>query len=207
MELSNMSIDIIKIINTEYKNYIDDSSMDIIYIKNICNLYENKPKHHKNIQLNEIIFTSPDFKKITDTKNKKYLEVIKSADFKKKYSFFIKIMHACLKIGVEIFDIGDDIAILKNNYQLIKALETRKRKVLADHIIVLKNQYKNTSQPVHESYDKYNEDCITIIKIIDKLIGFINKLVKTDIFDKSDNLLTLILPYFYIYTEFIEEYN
>ncbi|AEX61468.1 hypothetical protein c7_L404 [Megavirus courdo7] len=45
------------------------------------------------------------------------------------------------------------------------------------------------------------------IRIIDKIMSAISKLINTNTFDKTDTLLSLILPYFFTYTEYIEEYN
>lgn len=208
MELSNMSLGIIKIINKRYEEYIDDDCLDVIQIKNICNLYKVKTKTPTSVSLTEINFSSPEFKKITNTKDKKkQAEILKSVEFTKKYAFFVRILYACLKIDVEIFDISNDIPTLKNNYQLIKSLESKKKSLIADHVAVLKNQYKNISQKIGEEYETYTKNNLDKIKIIDKIIGFINKLVKNNVFEKTDSMLSLILPYFYAYTEFIEEYN
>ena len=216
MELSRMSMGIIKIINKSYNEYIDEECLDIIQIKNICNLYKVNPvaqnksgtNTQNSVTLSEINFSSPEFKKVSNVKNKKkQADILKSNEFIKKYSFFIRILYACLKIEIDIFDINNNIVTLKNNFQLLKAIEVRKKRLIADHIAVLKNQYKNISQKIDTDYENYCNNNLTKIKIIDKIMGSINKLIKSGILDKTDNFLTLILPYFYTYTEFIEEYN
>nr|AEX62968.1 hypothetical protein mv_R764 [Moumouvirus Monve] len=45
------------------------------------------------------------------------------------------------------------------------------------------------------------------IRIIDKIMSSINKLMDSEVLEKTDTLLSLILPYFFTYTEYIEEYN
>ena len=209
MELSRMSRGIIKIIDNKYSNYIDDECLDIIQIKNICNLYKIKSNSNiESISLSEINFSSPEFKKMSNkTKKKNQTDVLKSNEFVKKYTFFIRIIYACLKIGVDIFDINDSIATLKNNYQLIKSFESTKKQFIAQHLTILKAQHKNISQPIGPDYEKYYKNYIVKIKIIEKIIASVNKLINGNVFEKTDNLLTLILPYFYTYTEFIEEYN
>lgn len=209
MELSRMSMGIIKIIDKQYSEYIDDECLDIIQIKNICNLYKVKPNsNNHSISLSEINFSTPEFKKIsTKIQSKNQTDILKSAEFVKKYSFFIRTIYACLKIGVALFNANGGVATLKNNYQFIKSLETKKKQFIAEHQAILKAQHKNITQQISPDYEAYFNNYITKIKIIDKIVMSINKLIKGSVFDKTDNLLTLILPYFYIYTEFIEEYN
>lgn len=247
MEISHMAIGIIKIIDSRYNEHIDEECIDIMQIKNICNLYKTKPKTEskdtpdsgkspisagrgnsarntfeksstgefshmsneiENTSLGEIIFSSPEFKKISGKTNKKnQSDILKSNEFMKKYIFFIKILYVCLKIQVDLFDINENIITLKNNYQLLKTLEIKKKQLIMDHIDILKIQHKNISQKIGLEYETYQHNYIIKIKIIDKILYSINKLIKSNIFEKTDNLLTLILPYFYTYTEFIEEYN
>jgi hypothetical protein len=210
MELSDMSSKIIKIINKQYKESINLECVDLMQIKDICSLYKIKQNMNNctSVNLSEIKFSSPEFKKISsDSKKKKQNDVLKSKEFIKKYSFFIKIIYACLKIGVDMFNMDDDVITLKNNYQLKKSLETKKKKFVSEHLTIIKNQYKNISQKITPEYETYFHDYVTKIKIIDKIIDWISKLIVGNVLGRTDNLLTLILPYFYTYTEFIEEYN
>ena len=208
MEISRMSIGIIKIISKKYSEYIDDC-LDIKHIKNICEIYKFKPDTNNSVGLSEINFSSPNFKKSADKKNNKnnHGRVLKSPEFIKKYAFFVRIIYACLKMDVNLFDIKNNILTLKNNYQLLRALEIKKKELLVEHINILKNQYKNISQKISIEYESYHDQYIMKIKIIDKISSSVDKLIKSDVFEKTDNLLTLILPYFYTYTEYIEEYN
>lgn len=208
MELSRMSMGIIKIIDKQFNEYIDEECLDIIQIKNICNLYKIKSNTENSVTLSEINLSSPDFKKVlTKIQKKNQTDILKTDEFVKKYSFFIRILYACLKINIDLFDITDEILTLKNNYQLMKALETKKKQLITDHLTILKTQHKNITQKIDTDYEDFFSNYIAKIKIIDKITGYVNKLIKSGIFDKTDNLLTLILPYFYTYTEFIEEYN
>lgn len=208
MELSRMSLAIIKIIDKQYNEYIDDECLDIIQIRNICNLYKVKTTSNNSVTLSEINLSSPEFKKISNKIQKKNQDdVLKTDEFMKKYSFFIRIIYACLKINIDIFNIDDNILTLKNNHQFIKSLEASKKILIAEHLAILKTQYKNISQKINDEYEIYYRTYLVKIKIIDKIITAINKLIIEEVFDKTDNLLTLILPYFYTYMEFIEEYN
>src|SRR5436190_2085244 len=113
MELARMATGIIKIIDKEYDQHVDDECLDIIQIKNICNLYKTKNNSVNSISLSEISFSSPEFKKVANKIDKKnQAGVLKSEEFVKKYSFFIKNLYACLKMGITIFDINDNILTL-----------------------------------------------------------------------------------------------
>lgn len=203
-----MSNKIVKII----KKY-DDNSFDINQIKNICSLYKNKSSKNNSLTLDEIIITSPEFKK--EKINPHQIDILKSKNFLNKYSFFIKILYACFKIDIELFDNINGILILKNNYKLIKTLIIKKKFLITEHICILKNQYLNISKNIKEEnvqrnleeYDEYIYNYIAKIKIIDKIMYYLNKLIEFNILKKTDNILSLILPYFYTYNNYIEEYN
>ena len=88
MELARMATGIIKIIDKEYDQHVDDECLDIIQIKNICNLYKTKNNSVNSISLSEISFSSPEFKKVANKIDKKnQAGVLKSEEFVKKYSF------------------------------------------------------------------------------------------------------------------------
>jgi hypothetical protein len=207
--MSQISTGIKKIINKQYDQYIDDECIDLVHIINICDLYKIKNDANNSVSISEINFSSPNFQKMPNKKNKKkdQTHLLKSPEFNKRYRFFIRIIYACLKINIVIFNTDDNILTLKNNYQLIKSLELKKKQLIAEHINTLKLQHKNISEKVDVEYESYYSKYITKIKIIDLIMKHINKLINNNILDKTDNLLTLILPYFYTYTEFIEEYN
>lgn len=208
MEISRMSMGIIKIIDELYGDIVNNECIDINQIKDICNLYKNKSKINTSVSLTDIEFSSPYFTKMTTKVNKKnQVDILKSDEFGKKYAFFVRIMYSCLKMNIEIFDNKNNVITLKNNYQMIKSLENKKKNLIMDHLSVLKSQYKNVTHRIGQEYESYYEDYITKIKIVDKIIVYINKLIYAAVFEKTDNLLSLILPYFYTYTEYIEEYN
>lgn len=208
MEITRMSSGITKIINERYADFIDNECIDIVQIKNICNLYKNKnkSKNIKSITLSELIISSPDLKKTVSRKSKNQYSILKTEEFEKKYNFFVKIIYSCLKMNIDIFDVNENVLTLKNNYELNKALVTKKKQILLEHMSYLKKYYKKVSQEVDTEYESYVMEYITKIKIIERIKKSINKLINTGVLSKSDNMLTLILPYFYKYTEFIEQY-
>lgn len=207
MDLTRMCLGIIKIINDKYQEYLDDDCLDIIQIKNICNLYKNKSSGLNSVSLQDIQLSSPDFKKTNFKDSKKQLNTLKTPEFQKKYAFFIRIIYSCLKMDIEIFDTRHTTLILKNNYCLIKSLEAGKKQMALHHINCLKSFCRNPSPALTPEYESYCGEFILKVKIIDKMIKSINKLIDSRVFDKTDNLFSLILPYFYTYAEYIEEYN
>lgn len=206
-----MSIGIIKMIDKDYSEFKE--CLDLAQIINICKLYKIKNNNSTSIGLSDIELNSPDFKfidknKINGSKSKKgQSDILKSKEFVKKYSFFIRIIYACFKINVEMFDINDNILTLKNNYQLVKSMKQKKKLIIDDHIQILKEYQTDLSKKIGNKYNSYVTTFLNKIKIIDKITGYIDRLVESKVLDKTDNLLTLILPYFYTYTEFIEEYH
>ena len=117
-----MSSGITKIINERYADFIDNECIDIVQIKNICNLYKNKnkSKNIKSITLSELIISSPDLKKTVSRKSKNQYSILKTEEFEKKYNFFVKIIYSCLKMNIDIFDVNENVLTLKNNYELNK---------------------------------------------------------------------------------------
>jgi hypothetical protein len=200
-----MSSGIIKLLNEKYNKNIIKDCLDITQIISICNLYNNNNSiASTSISLNDIDFSSPVFKK----SSKKNSNILESKEFKKKYSFFIKIIFACLKTNVEIFDIVNESIIFKNIYALIKSIELTKKKLIMEHIELLKNYHRSITQKIDGTYfDDYIPSFVAKNKVIDKILETIKKLTKEEIISSTDNLFILVLPYFYTYTKYIEEYN
>ena len=176
--------------------------------KSPSSLANSGSKQRSSPSLSEIDFPSPFFERaITIISHKNRDEVINSPAFLSKYGFFIKTIYACLKIDVGIFDIEHNLLTLKNNHNLIKALELHKKTLLNDHIGVLKLQLKNISMQIAERYDEYLSTYTLKMKIVDRMLKNVNTLIDQEIFSRSDNLLTLLVPYFYEKMIFIEEYD
>jgi hypothetical protein len=193
MKLSQMTSEIIDIINEKYPH---NKCFDIKQIKEFCKLC--KKNNSSDITLSDIDFSTPDIKKIK--LNKKVEAKINTPEFQKVYCLFVKIIYSCLMLHVEIFDKDDDIVTMKNNYKLMHSIEHRRRKYVSEHMEILNKEKKKSSINI-TVYEKYVSDYILKIKIINKLTGWLS------ILEKNDNLFSLILPYFYVYREFIEEYS
>lgn len=205
MKISVMIPEILNIIDTKYPKNVKDC-MDIQRIKTFCSLFKPKSKsnsnsnsNYKNIAIIDIALSSPDISKITKNNQSKNNK-LNSPEFHKIYSFFIKLLYACLKLDIEIFDINDKYCVIKNNYNLIKSIEACRKKIINDHIDILQKQLKKISLSVINEYEIYTIEYVSKLKIFDKLVRWVNLL------EKNDNLFSLILPHFYTYTEYIEEY-
>ena len=238
MEISYMAGTIMSLFKNRYGDSYDDC-IDVIHLNKICNIYKrNVTKDQKSTEISSnvtsmtienIEFSSPNFKNTLGNKKKHSYNILKSEEFTKKYRCFIRIIYACLKMDVEIFDINNNkkekiikksgsksnkpvkkkqnFLTLKSNYYLLRAILDKKRALISNHIIVLKEQYNNISIFITTAYQEYMMEFYQKIKILDKLAQFIEKIVADQVVDQTDNIFELILPYFYVYQEFIEEYN
>jgi len=109
--------------------------------------------------------------------------------------------------GMGIPIASEPFPTLKSNYKLLKSVLDAKKNLIQDHINILKDHQKNLHQFVDSSYDEYSSEYVCKIKILDKIAKFIDSLIKNSVLDNTDNLFALILPYFYVYQDYIEEYN
>ena len=226
MKLSLMINEIMTIVSEKYSG-TKSECFDIKQIRTLCRLYKQKSspvqpertqsshslseksgkgsrgtnQTSETITFSDIDFSTPDIKKIRSSKNKQIESNIGTPEFQKAYCLFIKILYSCLVLDVKIFDESDkDVITLKNNYQLIKSIEAERKRYVSEHIEILNKEKKRSVMNI-QSYEKYANDYIFKIKILIKLAGWI------DIFEKNDNLFALILPYFYTYSKYIEEYS
>lgn len=212
MKLSNMISEIINIIDSKYGKYKKEECFDVTQIKTFCKLHKQKnlsgsptdKDKASPVSLNDVEFSSPDIEKIKpNTKAKPATLNINTPDFMRVYSLFIKILYSCLVLEVDIFNRDDNnrnFVTLKNNYQLLRSIDHCKKKYIDEHINILTKEGKKKSLMSINSYGKYVNEYLCKMKILDKLSRWIS------IFEKTDNLFSLILPYFYKYTEYIEEY-
>lgn len=213
MDVSSMAAGIIKLIDSQYSD-ADEEYLDLVQIKNICNLYKIKKKKRTSVSLGDIMISSPDFDNDSDSdrdhrgkKKDKDKDPLKSRGFIRKYTFFIRIIYASLKMGVKIFNCDGNIITLKNNHQFLKTIDESKKQIINEHRCILNNYYRQIRDNFDGGYEKYVDDFIKKIRILDRVYESIDKLVRTKIIKSSDNMLSLILPYFYKWTNIIEEYN
>lgn len=200
MDLSTILANIMHVIDDKYSDV--DECVDIEQLRKICSLYNTKKIRKKSGNIEDVEFSTPDYSKIEPKKNSKAKKNvdINTPEFKKVYTLFVKIVYTCFELDIELFDTVNDSFVMKNNYYLLKAIRTAKRGLLVDHMSKLAKDKKKLDIDIDE-YEKYVSLYISKIKICDKLYGWI------DLFEKNDNLFNLILPYFYTYNKYIEEYE
>ena len=197
---------ILNYVNKNYKSYIKNDCFDIVQLKNICMLYKLDSDDIDSISLDDVVISSPCFKKISNKKNNKE-NIIESNEFKQRYKFFIKIMYALIKLNIEIFDIDDDILTMKNNFNILKSIDDSKKKMTIKHINELKKINKYSGLFTGSPFEKNISDYVKKMKILDKIIRYFDSIISNNIIRKTDSLLTLLLPFFYKYIECIEEYG
>lgn len=214
MDISIMSIFIIKTIKNKYGVKKCKKSLDLSQLIKICeieNTVDNLNKYDnldKTISLSEINFSSPLYKEYDNEKEvkkkRKNQSLSEGSDFRKTYCFFIRIIYSILKVNAEIFNEDDDIITLKNNYKLIKSLEESKKEIVNDHIVNIK---KHICESINSNYNDYVTIYISKIKVLEQVISYINLLISSNTFKKTDNMFSLIVPFFYKMNKYIEEYN
>jgi len=198
---------IVMLIKKKFDTNIIAECLDINQLISICTLYKNHRNDDVSISLRDIDFSSPEFDKKSGKKMSS--NILETSEFKKKYTYFIKFIYSCIKLDVDIFNINPDRTLtFKNNYHLVKSIELRKKNIILDHIETLKSHHRNASHKINQQYyAEYVPNYFIKIKILDKMLEGIRKMIKNNIMNNTDNLFELILPYFYTYRQYIEEYN
>lgn len=216
-QVSRMAADIIKILDTKYPSDSDktDDYIDVKQIKDMCkkitantNSSSKTESDIDSLSLGDLKFETPDFVKQSKTKSKTSTtepNPLTTETFRKKYDYFIQIIYTALKLDIEIFD--PQTVTLKNNYHILKSITRKKRKYIQVHFAKLKLQYKNPNAKIAEDYYTFLENYGKRLKILENLLKSIKDIIDNSILDTMDNLLQLVIPYFYKNIKYIEEYN
>jgi hypothetical protein len=206
MDIAHMTQFIKAFINKEYRKFLEDESIDLIRILSICDLYKSNTREDHSYSKSDdkfdtIIISSPDLHR------EEVYSSLQSKEFKNRYRFFIKILYSFFKIGAEIFDMDDGILILKNNRDTIKSLIALKKALISKHITILTQKYKNPNSKIDDEYNTFLTEFCSKSQIIDLLISRINSIISANVISANDSILSLILPYFYADSDFIEVYG
>lgn len=200
MNVSQYSSSICRNLLQNYPNYLH--CIDLKQVIEICQLFEPQPSNESP----EISIDSPSFNGNV-VQSSSIEELSKCQDFVTKYQYLIKILYAIVKLDVPLFDIGNDILIIKNNHKLLRSIEGVKKKVIKEQIKLLHSQYKSASKKLDEDYDVKHNEFVTTIRSLDRIRYTIEKLITMKVFTNGDNLLSFILPYFYVYTNILEVFG
>jgi hypothetical protein len=134
--------------------------------------------------------------------NKNFLS---SKEFINKYSFFIKVIYACIKLNVKIFNRINSLT-LKNNNELINSFNGTKKILIVSHIKILKAFEKKNNKMTWSEYETIDSDFLKKIRTINNIVDIIKKMVQYKIFSLEDNITKLITPFFIKKEHYIEEY-
>jgi hypothetical protein len=199
MSLPTLANSISDLLNKKYNGKIETSN-DLSRINNLCKLYKDNKKHQ---EIDDISIDSPSFHSYQE----KIADALDSPEFTKKYSFFIKVIYACLKIKIPIFDEQDNIIVFLNNQNILKNIELSRKEITNNHINVLRNLRRKTTRELVDEYRDYASEYANKLKIMEQVKYGIQKMITNGVVLASDNLLNLLIPYFYHVEEYIEEYN
>jgi len=190
MSLAQMAERILKILHKKYPRI---QGSDIEHLKIICRAEAKQDVGVPLQTFSEINFSSPLF--LPDRSVKEYTH---------RTQFIIKVVYVCLRLDVDIFTVQDDGITILNIHNLVKVLSSARRRLLTEHIQMLK-QYQH--QNLDDNYLSYHASFVPKVRLVERIIYVLEKLVSQGVLRYQDNLLTLILPYHYHFNEYIEDYN
>jgi hypothetical protein len=209
----NMAALVANELDTNFNLYISQNNTDMIQMKKICTLYHkvNINDLPNMIELDDIEFSaiSPYLNKLQsnhDIKGVDHSKLLVLPEFIKKYYLFIKIIYCCIQLKINIFKIKNSVCVFKNNYDLKKSLVTKKKDLLKDYCIEINTLIKTADKVTFEQLKDLSSKIQLKITILDKIIINIDKLVTMEFLDWTDSLYGLVLPYFYKYQTYAEEY-
>ncbi len=107
---------------------------------------------------------------------------------------------------INIFKIKNNVCVFKNNYDLKKSIIEKKKDLLKDHQIEINNLIKICDKCIYQDLQILSNKLQLKITILDKMVINVEKLVSRSLVDWTDSLYGLILPYFYKYETYVEEY-
>lgn len=216
MQLDDMTNEIMTILHNSYHDQLLNS-IDIQQLRNICMLYQNKYLDKIDDSQSTYYQDTERIPKLETVKSDKkthlniqsfitHKKILSTKEFRKRYTFFIKIIYSCLIVGIDIFDNDGINLMLKSNHYLLRSINKTKKQIIEEQIAIL-NQLKRDSSISIKTYENVNAEFILKLKTIDKITAHLDKLIQHQIITPIDNLFHLILPFFYVHLEYIEEYT
>lgn len=155
-------------------------------------------------QAKEMFFDSPKFQPYQESN----VDSLKSPEFINKYAFFIRVVYICIRLEIPIFVSHKSGAlVLASHRELKAAIYLRKKKLLEDHILVLKRQHRAHAIDYTDEYLPFYQSFQREIDAIHKILRNIDGIIAKKIASEQDNLLTMLLPYFRAKERFIETYR
>lgn len=175
---------------------------DLYFLINLFDITKNEslPELSSEVDINSPIMAE----------NKTKTEILKSDNFIKRYSVFLKIIFSALLMNVEIFKIYRDNQVFLNLYDMKNSFLKRKKKILQDIITYVDDNSKILKSLLdikHTDYQNIFAIALTQMKVIDKVISIINKLIDNNLLKETESIISLVMPFFYKYQDFIETYK
>lgn len=203
--MSTMSdtVHVINHIKQNYGKYIKNKCYDVMGLLEICCIYIESEKILKKVKLRELSYndlqmSSPNFTNMKKRKRSNNIKnVINNDEFEKRHKLLIKILLCCFVLDIEIFNIDNDIAVLKNTHHLIKTIHKKKEQKFNELIELASSYKKKPHIKVSEDYYELTSELHESIRICDRLLYILNELTKNMIIKPVDSISMLIIPYFY----------
>jgi hypothetical protein len=193
-------------------NYLEvnNDCIDWCNIKFLITLYDS---NNDNDVFDDIFDISSDLGSLStgiDPDLNKKAKIIKDKKFKLKYTVFLKILYCVIILEVSFYKKTNDCSIARTLGDLKNSFLKKKKNSVTKMIEEFKENSSTLKKLNNVKYDQYTNfaNChISIIKIIDKVISIIDKLINHNIIKESDTVLDLLMPYFYDYHNYIEIYS
>lgn len=184
--------------------YDEQESTDL---KNMIKLCDILPEP-KSVSLDspDILIDSPQF----DPTVKRYCktdELLQCPDFLRKYNYVISLVYSILKLKVQLFDKVGNTVIIKSNRAVIKSIEATKKAQIKAHIMILHTEFNGVKTSFSADYETYSATFIQTIRQLDRIKSTMEKLMAQNIWTDGDNVMSLILPYFYRYLKIAERFE
>lgn len=198
----------------QYLNYVQEKT-----IKIYPNKKKDKYSDRKDLHFLINLYKSQGNNNITEISSDVDIElnalpdnddILKSTNFMKRYHVFLKIIFSALLINVSLFKIYRDTEVFMNLYDMKNCFLKKKKTVLQDLTSQIDSNTKTLNTLLEFKYTEYQKIfsiTTTQIKVIDKVVSIIDKLVEKKILKENESVITLIMPFFYKYQNYIETYT
>jgi hypothetical protein len=151
-----------------------------------------------------MFFDSPKFQPYQESN----IDSLKTPEFINKYTFFIRVVYICLRLEIPIFTSYKSGALVLSSYRELRlSIHARKKKLLEDHITILKRQHRSYAIDYSAEYATFYQTTQREMDAIHKILRNLDDIIAKKIVTEQDNLLTMLLPYFRAKERFIETYR
>ena len=186
-------------IQEELEQNHDTEATDIKRMINFCQLYPSNQISQSTSSDAEYLLESPTFQKDRGG--------IRSSEFQNRYNYVIKIVYTMMRLDVPFYRVSGHSTVFCTMYQLDQNISDYKREIVAEHIKVLREQARHAEEDDYTQYCQYNKMYLHALKIAERIRHLIRKALESGVLNKTDNLLTLLIPYFRKKEQYIEEYE